>query len=1007
MMITTTTTRKRTLPVAVRCFSSSSSSLSSSSNVPPKPPQSPGHAGDAGDRGVAQERQEFVNRQQQQFGAANVPPYTASSSGQPPPPQSQSQRPSRTNQMTNPRNPQQQQQQQQQQPPHSQSQQHPPPFQRPPFPRRGGDGWGPPPPGSGGGGGGGWGPGGGPPRGGGFPPPGGGGAGGGGGGGRGGGSVYGMSPYGQAPSQPPQQPPAPPRILPTPIPKRHSRKGLPHMSFDSLAKLHEHTQELLDDVKVNPVGHWFSYTPQHQERQAFPVILDQDRDLAWHTADAAVQEVEYLLRSFARHIPGTLTWKQEQRYLLGLEEEDEERQRELVTGIPSPTTLRKKRKLKRNKKKPLEFMPLEIDDEDDKDEEEDQDDYEEEDDNASPPEPGSTYEEMIWNLGLQGGVLPVPFHLSNDECLQILQAMQALIQRLQQEGKAYMEVRAHRLRELHQRHAFLKHQQQKAKDRDNNNNNSEDEDEDAQLQRLLEGGGGDGSDAAPPTTGPEAFPTKTVRAHFVPMANQESAWGGHYGTGGAPTRKNWALTNPDNHHPGYDANGNKIIINDNYPLESSRFYDLVVPPQEPKWIFPPGWGGYAGDPPPVWTEHEQLEPVEDEKKAHTTAITAATTRLLQDLSGGSSSGGMGALAAGDPKQQLQINRSSNNNNNNKSYHAQVNDILMGELKGVGIGGSAAADNNNNKAAAAAAEAPKEASDEDSADAYFWQSEFNAAVAGEEKAERAFEEEKRNWDTDAKLYHGYLYQFACPGPTVDMYTILLDAMAVCAQQAQPPKSMPPRKSDHDPNAVLFNYLTPFRIYDAALEVQMRHQLDGAHLVNQNYCTVPNKVCFVAPLRAVANLPFDDSLTVDQNKENKKRPHAVSIMKERRDEALSIGIGCWSELQSCPYLTLSSAAYAYIIRLFRRYLPSGTPIRGTTTYTMFMYAEKDGLIDPFVVHELLDAQKPSNWMEVDHFIQDQPPLVQAKKAKSKLEKLHLPYEWKRVAYVQRHHPKDDEY
>ena len=117
---------------------------------------------------------------------------------------------------------------------------------------------------------------------------------------------------------------------------------------------------------------------------------------------------------------------------------------------------------------------------------------------------------------------------------------------------------------------------------------------------------------------------------------------------------------------------------------------------------------------------------------------------------------------------------------------------------------------------------------------FWDF-FTLTMALEEEKEEQerLENQKEDKEDDGSLtpeerqYRTFIDQFASRGPTVQMYGIVLDTMAVCASQIT------------DPYTLLYHTeLHPRSVEEVLDQVIGRHGLDGGDANNNKPFTVPN-------------------------------------------------------------------------------------------------------------------------------------------------------------------------
>ena len=238
---------------------------------------------------------------------------------------------------------------------------------------------------------------------------------------------------------------------------------------------------------------------------------------------------------------------------------------------------------------------------------------------------------------------------------------------------------------------------------------------------------------------------------------------------------------------------------------------------------------------------------------------------------------------------------------------------------------------------------------------------------EERLLKKLEEDPMYLDrdlTDEERYHKkFMEQFASPGPTLEMYNTLLDALALCASEIKDPYTLV-YHNDFHPRMVEFWFQ----------KVLERFEMDGGEDKNNNPHTVPNIVTFNAIIRLCAGLPYEHPEGSNENGEKSFFSSLASldpkytIYRMQRDEALVAAVGAFDRLTHIKVADWSPATFAYMLRILGKYLPVGE-MRGNCSIAMFFHASEAGCVDGFVVRELLAANHPSNTQAHDDWIKKQ--------------------------------------
>lgn len=161
--------------------------------------------------------------------------------------------------------------------------------------------------------------------------------------------------------------------------------------------------------------------------------------------------------------------------------------------------------------------------------------------------------------------------------------------------------------------------------------------------------------------------------------------------------------------------------------------------------------------------------------------------------------------------------------------------------------------------------------------------------------------------------------AAPGPTITMYDLILDAIAI---------SMPHCKD----GAQELSLLEKSRdIYVRALE---RFELDQkAEMTELNAASCPTTMTFNAMIRAAANT------------KNSKKDERV------RDVAMENAFFAFNAMHHHPVVPRNSATYAYMLQMMNAHFPVGE-MRGHIAVGMWEKCLQDGVVDENVIQSMME-------------------------------------------------------
>jgi hypothetical protein len=179
--------------------------------------------------------------------------------------------------------------------------------------------------------------------------------------------------------------------------------------------------------------------------------------------------------------------------------------------------------------------------------------------------------------------------------------------------------------------------------------------------------------------------------------------------------------------------------------------------------------------------------------------------------------------------------------------------------------------------------------------------------------------------------------AGPGPTVDMWDVLLDTGAVTTSRETP--------------------VDMARILRRVLE---RHEEDGGAERNTNPYTVPTILTFNAVLRGVANAPYVMG-EGDNGNDNDDDDNAARM----RDEALQTAFGVYDEMRF--HVDRNAATYAYMLRVVAKFLPP-SKTRGNIAHGLWTHAKRNHVASRQVLEALHHTNIPSNGVDFDEWFRD---------------------------------------
>eukprot|EP00977_Amphora_coffeiformis_P009576 scaffold2205_cov167-Amphora_coffeaeformis.AAC.2 len=204
---------------------------------------------------------------------------------------------------------------------------------------------------------------------------------------------------------------------------------------------------------------------------------------------------------------------------------------------------------------------------------------------------------------------------------------------------------------------------------------------------------------------------------------------------------------------------------------------------------------------------------------------------------------------------------------------------------------------------------------------------------------------------------FMNDFALPGPTIDTFHTILDAMA--CNTSSPFVSLEQTKLFYD-------------------DIMARHHVDGGDLKNTQLHTAVSALSYNAAIRVAASLPYD----------NKN----VFI----RDGGLLFAFEAYDALTHSERCQRNSATFNYILQTVAKYMPPSRN-KGNIAAGMFYLAQQEGCVDTHVLDAYRMANTPSNGAEFESW------------SSSFLNKKigDLPHAWRRHNKARRHHQREAVY
>ena len=220
------------------------------------------------------------------------------------------------------------------------------------------------------------------------------------------------------------------------------------------------------------------------------------------------------------------------------------------------------------------------------------------------------------------------------------------------------------------------------------------------------------------------------------------------------------------------------------------------------------------------------------------------------------------------------------------------------------------------------------------------------------------------------------QFAPPGPTVGMYDVLLDSMAVTTTTS----------TDAEPATTT----TPIEFVTLLRQLHAAHTLDGGDATNTNLATFPTMQSFNATLRGIASCEFSTPSQADDDLELE-----CEVIRDQAMEAF--GIYNSMAHTTSDRLRRNSATITYMLQIVTKYIPTSRT-KGNIAFSIWMQATKEGIVDSnhqatsirtSVQQSYKVANTPSNGVEFDDLVEERcdPDFV-------------LPTKWIRHAKNRRH-------
>jgi len=161
----------------------------------------------------------------------------------------------------------------------------------------------------------------------------------------------------------------------------------------------------------------------------------------------------------------------------------------------------------------------------------------------------------------------------------------------------------------------------------------------------------------------------------------------------------------------------------------------------------------------------------------------------------------------------------------------------------------------------------------------------------------------------------------PGPTIAMYDLVLDALALTSTPT-----------------------TPSVAKSMLLRIIERHELDGGY-DNTNPLSIPTALSYNAVIRCCANVPIDFDVSTADEDGNKKNIYV-------RDAAIDASFVTFDAMLRSDVVERNSATYDYLIRAVTKLMPTSRT-QGNIIYALYTKAREEGVYSEAVRQALMDA------------------------------------------------------
>lgn len=252
---------------------------------------------------------------------------------------------------------------------------------------------------------------------------------------------------------------------------------------------------------------------------------------------------------------------------------------------------------------------------------------------------------------------------------------------------------------------------------------------------------------------------------------------------------------------------------------------------------------------------------------------------------------------------------------------------------------------------------------------------------------------------------FMNDFAMPGPTVQMYDTLLDAMACSQERLLLPENESfyglPTHARYLMDCITSRHDLDYTLHTETMTTRNnkkggQQRSDGHYTLNPY--TTPTILSFNAPIRLAANLGRTGYEFLDKN-------------KDLRDAALMLAFLAYNHaaINNSDIVQCNSATYTYLLQVVARYFKNASPLegnrnKGNIAISLWDSAVQDGLINDGVLQAFLETQTPSNGPAYETWMMQQQECGNLRNVGTAKD---LPHKWRHYSKVRRHDEQNDIY